>query len=212
MHHFPSKNLPNINGLASSVHHGTAIIGCSTDSYRWLWNLVLAAVVALACTPFVHADQPMTDQEFVQNSFNNIQMESEMSRVALEKSTNARTKKLARTIIKDNDAATVKLRSLAAPRRLDVPAQLDKEGQQQVAQLKSAAPKDLDALYRQQMAQAHGAAAQLFDKVAANPRADAEFRVFASQRLPQIKKQQQQLEKIAGEPATKTAKSTPRQG
>lgn len=207
MSHFKIKN-----SYATSVRHDAAAIEYSTDGYRWLRTLLLAALFALACVPFVHADQPMTDQEFVHNSFNNIQIESEMSRVALAKSTNARTKKLAKAIIKDNDAATAKLRSLAAPRRLDVPAQLDKSGQQQVAQLKNAAPKDFDALYRQQMAHAHGAAAQLFDKVAANPRADAEFRVFASQRLPQIKKQQQQLEKIAGEPGAKAAKITPRQG
>lgn len=171
---------------------------------RWLLLAALLAI-ALGNAPLVRADnQPITDTMFIQDSFSAAQVEIEMSRVALAKSTNARTKKLAKAIIKENSAANDQLRILASSRKLTVPAQLDDDRRQQIEQLKSASKGNFDTAYRQQMQQTHVAAIELFDKVAKNPRADAELRVFASQRLPLFKKHQQMLEKIGGEPVKVT--------
>lgn len=158
-----------------------------------------ATLLSLGTVQLAHAvDKPVTDNVFVQDSFSNAQAEIAMSKVALEKSTNPTTKKLAKTIIKDTGSANEKLRSLATTRKLALPEALDKAQLQQLEQLKSSDKKNFDALYSQHLQQIRVASIQLFDQVAKNPRADAELRVFASQRLPAIKKQQQMLEKIAG--------------
>lgn len=160
---------------------------------------MMATLLALGAVQLAHAaEKPVTDNAFVQDSFSNAQAEIAMSKVALEKSSNASTKKLAKTIIKDNGSANEKLRSLASTRKLTVPTELDKAQLQQLEQLKNSDKKTFDALYSQHLQQMHVASIQLFDQVAKNPRADAELRVFASQRLPAIRKQQQMLEKIAG--------------
>jgi putative membrane protein len=164
-----------------------------------LTALLMTLVFALGAAQLAHAaGKPLTDKEFVRDSFSNAQIEIAMSQVALEKSTSASTKKLAKTIIKENGAANEKLRALASTRRVDVPGQLSEGQLQQLQQLKNSDKKSFDALYSQHLQQTHVASIQLFDQVARNPRADAELRVFASQRLPAFKKQQQQLDKIAG--------------
>jgi putative membrane protein len=171
---------------------------------RWFLAAALIAC-AIGAAPVVRADdKPITDNVFIQDSYTNAQTEIEMSRVALEKSANTRTKKLAKAIIKANSAANAQLRTLANTRKLTIPAQLDKDRQQQIEQLKISSRENFDSVYRQQMQQIHVAAIQLFDNVAKNPRADAELRVFASKRLPQFKKHQQMLEKIGGQPVVVT--------
>lgn len=177
---------------------------------QMLWWFLACAMTALliASTQLAHAaEKPITDDSFVRDSFSNAQVEIAMSKVALEKSANPNTKKLAKTIIKDNGSANEKLRALASTRKVAVPTELDKAQMQQLEQLKNSDKKNFDALYSQHLQQTHVESIQLFDQVAKNPRADAELRVFASQRLPLYKKQQQLLEKIAGA----TAKSTQRQ-
>jgi putative membrane protein len=169
---------------------------------RALYAAAIAALLlALGNASQVHAADQITDTSFVRDSFSNAQVEIAMSKLALEKSNNARTKKLAKSIIKENDTANVKLKELASTRRLEVPTQLDKQQVLQLEQLKNSDKKEFDALYSRHMQQTVLASIQLFDRVAKNPRADAELRVFASQRLPAFKKQQQMLEKIAGESA-----------
>lgn len=168
--------------------------------FRWFLATALVAC-AIGAAPVVRADnKPVADNVFIQDSFTNAQTEIEMSRVALEKSANARTKKLAKAIIKDNNAANAQLLTLANTRRLTIPTQLDKDRQQQIELLRGSSKENFDTVYRQQIQQMHVAAIQLFDNVAKNPRADAELRVFASQRLPLFKKHQQMLEKIGAQP------------
>lgn len=158
----------------------------------------LSLALAAATAPLAHAkNEPVTDRSFVQDTFSNSQIDTAISKVALQKSASQQTKKLAKAVIKENDTANVKLRELAAARKVDIPTALDKEQQQQLAQLQSSDPKTVDTLYRQHMQQTLTESQQLFDQVAKNPRADAELRVFASQRLPAIKKQQQMLDKMS---------------
>lgn len=177
---------------------------CSIDNVQNLFRWFLAAALvacAISAVPVARADnKPVADNIFIQDSFTNAHTEIAMSQIALEKSTNARTKKLAKAIIKDNNAANAQLRTLANTRKLTIPTQLDKDRQQQVELLRNSSKENFDTVYRQQMQQTHVAAIQLFDNVAKNPRADAELRVFASQRLPLFKKHQQMLEKIGAEP------------
>lgn len=166
---------------------------------------VLLSVGAIQLAHAADKPAPVTDNSFVQDSFNSAQVEIAMSQVALEKSTNPTTKKLAKTIIKENATANEKLRVLASTRKLTVATELDKQQLQQLEQLKNSDKKNFDALYSQQLQRTHVESIQLFDQVAKNPRADAELRVFASQRLPAFKKQQQMLEKIAGSTPAKPA-------
>lgn len=159
----------------------------------------MTSLFAFGAVQWAHANPPtITDKDFVQEAFSSAQVEIELSRVAVQQGANARTKKLANTIIKENSDANTKLRALAATRKMNLPAQLDKDQQQRVDQLKQSNPKTFDAAYREQLEQSHEAAIALFDKVAKNPASDAELRVFASQRLPQFKKHEQMLEKIGG--------------
>lgn len=173
----------------------------------WFLACALSAALLTGAQLAQAATKPITDDAFVRDSFSNAQVEIAMSKVALEKSANPSTKKLAKAIIKDQGSANEKLRALASTRRLTVPTELDKAQMQQLEQLKTSDKKSFDALYRQHLQQTHVESIQLFDQVAKNPRADAELRVFASQRLPLYKKQQQMLEKIAGD----TTKSVQRQ-
>lgn len=161
-------------------------------------RLRVSAIAAMFIVATAHAASPggVTDKDFVQEAFATAQVEIEMSRVVADKGIDTRTKKLAKTIIRENSAANSQLQTLASTRRLDLPRELEKEQLQRIEQLKQADQKTLDAIYREQLVQTHSASIQLFDQVAKNPRADAELRVFASKRLPLYRKQQQTLEKI----------------
>jgi putative membrane protein len=190
---------------APTFHHPKNVCSIFRQEFdarmQMLWWFLACTLTAALLTgaQLTHAvDKPVTDDAFVRDSFSNAQVEIAMSKVALEKSTNPSTKKLAKKIIKEHGSANEKLRALASTRKLAIPTELDKAQMQQLEQLKTSDKKNFDALYRQHLQQTHVESIQLFDQVAKNPRADAELRVFASQRLPLYKKQQQMLEKIAG--------------
>lgn len=195
---------------SSAIFQNLPVAAVFQQPVKMLGALLTAAAMTIALTAgtaqLAHAkNEPVTDRSFVQDSFRDAQADIAISKVALEKSKSQQTKKLAKAVIKESDTANAKLRELATTRRVEIPTALDKDQLQQVAQLQSSDPKTVDALYRQHMQQQLTASIQLFDLVARNPRADAELRVFASQRLPLFKKHQQMLEKMAGTAAQRQA-------
>ena len=161
------------------------------------------ALLSILISPALHAaaNQPITDDEFVREAFAGAKSEIILSQIALDKSRNSGVKKIANTIIKDNNAANQQLRELADARRLEVPTALDKDDQQQIDRLRSVDKEGVDRAYREKIQQTHSVAMELFDRVAKNPRSDAEFRVFATKRLALYKKHSQMIDKLNLAPA-----------
>jgi len=166
---------------------------------NWISGLAFSSVLLCAAlsAPLHAADkQPITDDIFLREAFVSARTEIILSKIALEKSRNSGVKKIAKVIIADNSAANDQLRVLAAARKLGVPILLDKDDQQQIEQLKNSDKESLDTTYRGNIQRTHDIAMELFDRIAKNPRADAEFRVFATQRLTLYKKHSQMIAKL----------------
>lgn len=175
-------------------------------AFRGNWLYGLACSFALLCAQLsapLHAaeKQPITDDTFVHEAFASAQAEIILSQIALEKSQNGGLKKIAKIIIKDNHAANDQLRTLADARKLPVPTVLNKDNQQKIEQLKNIDKENFDTTYRGNIQRTHDIAIELFDRVAKNPRADAELRVFATQRLALYKKHSQMIAKLNLPPA-----------
>jgi putative membrane protein len=163
--------------------------------------IIFTVLFSLAAAQTIRAENaPITDDGFVRDAFLSNQTEIEISSIAVEKSHNAGVKKLAKAIIKDYTTANAELRSLAAPKRLEVPALLDSSHKAQVEQLKSIDNQAFDTRYRAQIQQHHDAAIAMYDRIAKNPRSDAELRVYASKMLPVLQKYQKAVVKMSGAP------------
>jgi putative membrane protein len=172
-------------------------ISIDTSNIMVVVFAALLAVAAIVAAPVARADNaPITDDGFVRDAFLSNQTEIEISQVVLAKSHNAKVKKLAKGMIKDYTQANTQLRTLAAGKNLAVPTLLDNSHKTQVEQFKNVDNEQLDASYRTQIQQHHDAAIALYDRVAKNPRSDAELRVFAFKMLPVLHKYQQAVAQL----------------
>jgi putative membrane protein len=177
-----------------STNHSRALV---RNAIFFILSVMLIEFTAYTASA---VDAPLTDDGFVRDAILSNQTDIEISKVMMERSKNTSLKKLAKTIIKDQDAANTQLRSLAAAKNLPIPPALNDYRRQQVDKFKSSGAAALEASYREQIQQCHSAAIVLYERVAKNPRSDAELRVFAFKMLPILRKHQQAIAKAGGSP------------
>jgi len=111
--------------------------------------------------------------------------EIQSSRMALERSQNAQIKKAAEQIIKDHEASSAELKTLAASKGWTLPTELDERRKGMLDNLRSASAADFDDRYLDQQTMAHHEALLLYNGYkGAGP--DAELKAFASKVAPKL--------------------------
>jgi putative membrane protein len=167
-----------------------------------------AASGAGAPTLSARTGQNLSAADFVKEAANSDMFEIQSSRLALNKTQDAKVRDFAQRMIQDHTQASEKLKAVA--RGQTVPTSLDPEHAQKLQQLQQASANDFSRDYVQMQAEGHQKAVSLFENYAQdgdNP----ELKQFAQQTLPTLRQHLQLTTQIqtasarSGQPAQATA-------
>ena len=126
----------------------------------------------------------LSDEKFVEKAALSNMAEVELSKVALEKAQSPQVRDFAKQMIKDHTAASTELKSIAQSKNLAVPADLDREHQEKLTDLRGLSGADFDAKYLGTMEKDHEKAVTLFTAAAADQKLDKQLQQFAAKTLP----------------------------
>lgn len=127
------------------------------------------------------------DTEFFKTAAMSDLMEIETSKLAVQNATNAEIKNFAAMMVKDHGTASTKLKTLAAKKKVTLPASLDEAHLKKVEKLKGEEKgKKFDEAYIDMQEDAHDKAVDLFEKTAKDSK-DADVRAHATATLPILK-------------------------
>ncbi|WP_397453663.1 DUF4142 domain-containing protein [Pseudomonas sp. NA-150] len=142
----------------------------------------LAAVLTLGCSGAFAAQ----DDDFVEDASAKGVAEVEAGKLAQEKDSSADVKAFADMMVKDHTQANIKLKSIAASKKLKVSdsAQLMDKAKSMILELRNSKP--FDKAYANNQVKAHEATIDLFEKEVANGK-DTDLTAFATATLPKLK-------------------------
>ena len=123
--------------------------------------------------------------EFLVSAVNGGMTEVQMGQLASEKSTNKKVREMGEMIVMDHNAANSQVRSLAAQRKVSLPAMVGEDKQKTIDDLSAKKGKDFDKAFISQMVKDHEDAIKLF-KNATDKVNDTEVRNFANNTLPKL--------------------------
>jgi putative membrane protein len=126
-----------------------------------------------------------TTQQFALSAAMGGMREVELSKLALRKSANSKTKSFAQMMVNDHSKANSELKSIAESKAMELPTTLDKEHAAAVEGLAVQTGAAFDRAYAKQMVSDHQKAVTLF-KQQASDNNDAELTAFARKTLPTI--------------------------
>ncbi len=112
--------------------------------------------------------------------------EVQLSRIAVERSTNAAVKDFANLMINDHTSANDQVMALAAKKNVTLPSDVSDENRKKSDDLMKKSGKDFDKEYVDIMVKDHEAAVNLFER-ASNNVSDAEVVSFINGILPKLK-------------------------
>lgn len=209
--------------------HSRADISCiavhafsfQTLSTRLIMLIFLLAA-AIVSPRIVHADQPaasklptvvtptdsslkenLTDNSFVEKSAENLLKDSELSKVALKKTSNAKLKEFAQRIADGSKSSLQQLNQVATAHQLRVPTQLSPEQHATLDQLQVLKNEEFDQTYVSVMKKSQDALVGLYDNASGQATLKSELRQLAAQQLPALR-QNQKLAHALSQPAAAT--------
>jgi putative membrane protein len=122
------------------------------------------------------------DQNFAVNTANAGMTEIQAAKLAEQQGTSADVKKYAAMMIKDHTAAADTLKAIAAKKNLSLPADLNTDSQQAIADLQKKTGKDFDKAYMKMMVDDHKKVISAFEDESKKG-SDADIRAFADNTL-----------------------------
>jgi putative membrane protein len=122
------------------------------------------------------------DQKFAVDVANAGMTEIQAAKLAQQQGTDAEVKKYAAMMIKDHTAAADTLKAIAAKKNLTLPADLNSDSQQAIADLQKKTGKDFDKAYIKMMVADHKKVISAFEDESKNG-SDADIRSFADNTL-----------------------------
>ncbi|WP_350015935.1 DUF4142 domain-containing protein [Rhodanobacter sp. IGA1.0] len=153
-------------------------------------GLLLSGLAFAACAQSGHDRAPLVanaaDSKFVASAASDGLAEVGMGQLALEKSSEARVKRLARLIVDDHTRANERLRALAQARQVSLPAAPGEEAQESASTMKALDARKFDKAWAAAMVRDHQKAIALFTTEAGRTE-DPEVRAFAQATLPTLK-------------------------
>lgn len=135
------------------------------------------------------------DAEFTTETAAGGMAEVELSKLALQKSSNAQVKDFATMMVKDHGMANEELKTIAYNKNISLPAALDEDHQKMWDNLNGKSGKDFDKAYVNDMVDGHQKALDRLEKQAKDG-ADAELKAFAAKTTPIVKAHLDQIKRI----------------
>lgn len=123
---------------------------------------------------------------FLVDAANGGMAEVALSRLAVEKSSNASVKNFANMMITDHTGANDQVKSLAAQKNVTLPADVSEENRKTADDLMKKSGKDFDKSYIDIMIKDHEKTIDMFEKAGNNVK-DADVIAFANNTLPKLR-------------------------
>jgi putative membrane protein len=140
-----------------------------------------------------------SDGTFVKNAAGDGIAEVQMGGMALEKSSSASLKKLARQIVDDHTKSNDQLKTLAANKQIEWPVGPDAKAQKQDKKLGALSGAQFDKSWTKEMIDAHKKAVKMFTAESENAK-DDDVRKFAQTTLPTLQAHLQAATQLAAVP------------
>jgi putative membrane protein len=127
------------------------------------------------------------DAKFAVDAANGGMTEIELSKLALERATNAKVKEFANMMVMDHSKAGEELKGIAKTKNITLPDSVNADSKKAIADLSAKkAGADFDKAYVDKMVSDHKATVDMFESESKNSK-DADLKAFADKTLPVIK-------------------------
>lgn len=136
-----------------------------------------------------------SDADFIVKAANGGMTEVAMGKLAKEKASSASVKDFAAKMVKDHSKINEDLKSLASGLNVTIPAEINKDAQDNLDKLKKSAAKDFDKDYMDMMVKAHNDDVDMFQK-ASQDISTPEIHTFITDNLPTLQGHQQMAKDI----------------
>lgn len=137
-----------------------------------------------------------TDQHFIHEAAVGGMAEVELGKLASEKAESADVKQFGQRMVTDHSKANDQLKSLAADKNIQLPAQLDAKHKATVDRLSKLSGAAFDRAYVQEMVKDHNEDVSEFRKQASSA-SDADVKAFASKTLPTLQEHDRMIKDIS---------------
>lgn len=167
---------------------------------NYLLVMLLASMVLFglnACDKDDDNDYQMSNQDFVTKASSSNMLEITAGQLAINQGANADVKAFGQHMVTDHGQTATEMTSLASQKQLTVPTAMLPEHQQIYDGLKNLTGAAFDKQYAAMMVTSHQQTIALFQQVAAdNGVPDADLRVFASGKLPNLTHHLQEAQEL----------------
>jgi putative membrane protein len=126
------------------------------------------------------------DAQFVTETADMGMREVELSKVAVEKATNADVKSFAQKMVEDHSAKNDELKGLAAKKQISIPTEMSNDTKDAIEGLNKKSGWDFDMEYIDKMVSDHKDAVDKFDN-ASKDAADNDLKTWAANTLPALR-------------------------
>lgn len=126
------------------------------------------------------------DAKFAVDAANGGMTEIELSKVAAERTSNAKIKDFANMMVMDHGKAGAELMAVAKIKNITLPDSLNADSKKAVAGLSKKSKSDFDKAYVDKMVADHKATVDMFESASKSLK-DADLKAFADKTLPTIK-------------------------
>lgn len=136
-----------------------------------------------------------SDAEFATKAAVGGMAEVELGKLALTKTSNAKIKEFANMMVSDHGKANADLMAVAKTKNITLPAVVDDEHKQKMADLEKKTGADFDKAYVSTMVDGHKSTLKLMQDEAANGK-DADLKAFAGKTAPVVQAHLTMIESI----------------
>jgi putative membrane protein len=140
--------------------------------------------------------QPLTPEIFVMRAAVTNMAEIELGQLALERSADPGVRQFAAQLVKDHQAAQVKLKSVAAAAKIALPGTVDDEHRMQKEKLSELVGADFDKQFVTLMKTGHQKALGLFNAASKSAELDTAFKNYATETLATVKTHASQADRL----------------
>lgn len=163
---------------------------------------ILPAICIMSLSATTALANDAETKTFIQKAAISNTFEIESSKLALEKSQNAKVKAFANQMIKDHQKAGANLKQAVAEAKLDgsmIPTNLDKKHQRKMDKLRGKSGENFDAAYMDMQEDAHDKAVDLFEDYSENEDQTGPVKTFAANTLPTLERHEERSDDLQDE-------------
>lgn len=134
--------------------------------------------------------ETLTDASFLEKSAASLLNNSELSKIVVKKSKNAKLKEFAQSVVQQSESSLKKVNQVAATEKISVPTKLSPDQHSTIDQLQALNGQDFDLTYANLVQKSQDILVGLYDNAVGETKLKKEVRQLAADDLPQLRQHQ----------------------